>query len=65
MVVTGGDDEDHHPNPKVRYCPNVAAAAKTGRKKNLKRFKSPLEHGRGKKPGTKGDGKNVTNDNTR
>jgi hypothetical protein len=31
------------PNPKIRYCPSIAAAAKTGRKKNIKRVKGALE----------------------
>ena len=46
--------KDHYqPNPKARYCPKVAAAAKSGRKKNMKRFKSPLEEGGKKKGGRK------------
>ena len=35
--------DNYQPNRKLRYCPKVAARAKTGRKKNLKRHKSPLE----------------------
>ena len=47
-VMRGGLDiqylkNNYQPNPKLRYCPNIAAAAKAGRKKNMKRFKSPLE----------------------
>ena len=41
--------EKWQPNPKLRYCPKLAAAAKTGRKKNLKRHKSPLEKGKKRK----------------
>lgn len=41
--------DKYQPNPKSHYCPKIAAAAKTGRKKNLKRFKSPLEKGASKK----------------
>ena len=34
---------NYHPNPKLRYCPKMAAAERTGRKKSLRRHKSPLE----------------------
>ena len=34
---------NYQPNPKLRYPPSIAAANKAGRKKNLKRGKSPLE----------------------
>ena len=45
--------ENYQPNPKHRYCPKIAAAAKAGRKKNLvKCFTSPLEQG-AKKMGKK------------
>ncbi len=40
--------ENYQPNPKIRYCPSIAAAAKTRRKKNMKRAKGALERG-GKK----------------
>ncbi len=33
----------HGHDNKVRYCPNIAAPEKAGRKKNLGRFKTPLE----------------------
>ncbi len=47
--------QNYQPNPKARYCPNVAAAAKSGRPKNMKRIKSPLEEGsKKKKRNTKG-----------
>lgn len=32
-----------YPNPKVRYCPSIAAPAKGGRPKKMKRQKGPLE----------------------
>ncbi len=35
--------EHYQPNPKIRYCPSIAAAAKTGRKKTIKRVKGALE----------------------
>jgi hypothetical protein len=41
--------DNYQPNQKSRYCPKISAAAKTGRKKNLKRFKSLLEKGAKKK----------------
>ena len=41
--------DNYQPNRKLRYCPKVAAAAKAGRKKNLKRHKSPLESNKKKK----------------
>jgi len=37
--------DNYQPNPKIRYCPSIAAAAKPGRKKNLKRAKGALERG--------------------
>ena len=40
---------NYQPNPKLRYCPKIAAAEKTGRKKNLTRYKSPLEQSAKKK----------------
>lgn len=46
--------EHNHPNPKVRYCPSISAAAKTGRKKKMKRVKGALER---KKKRSKKEGK--------
>ncbi len=46
--------QNYQPNPKARYCPNVAAAAKSGRPKNMKRIKSLLEGSKKKKRKTKG-----------
>ena len=40
---------NYQPNPKLRYCPKIAAPAEAGRKKNLKRYKSPLEQGKKRK----------------
>lgn len=45
--------DNYQPNQKSHYCPKISAAAKSGRKKNLKRFKSPLEKGAKKKKGKK------------
>lgn len=55
-VMDGGFDINflkttYQPNPKLRYCPKIAAPEKAGRKKNLKRHKGPLEKKGG---GTKG-----------
>ena len=52
-VMHGGVDMAHiknhyQPNWKLKYPPSIAAAAKLGRKKNLKRGKGPLEK-KGKK----------------
>jgi len=41
------------PNPKLRYCPTMAAAEKTGRKKNMTRYKSLLEKGTKKRKSNK------------
>ncbi len=46
--------QNYQPNLKARYCPNVAAATKSGRPKNMKRIKSPLEGSKKKKRKTKG-----------
>jgi hypothetical protein len=35
--------QHYMPNPKICYCPSIAVAAKTGRKKNIKRVKGALE----------------------
>ena len=36
--------DNYQPNQKLHYCPKIAAAAKAGRPKNLKRNKGPLEN---------------------
>ena len=41
--------DNHQPDRKLRYCPKIAAAAKAGRPKNLKRIKGPLENKKKKK----------------
>jgi len=58
MVMKAGFDinylrKNSQPNPKLRYCPKMAAAEKTGRKKNMTKYKSPLEKGTKKRKGNK------------
>lgn len=49
----------YQPNPKLRYCPKVAAAEKTGQKRNLTRYKSPVEqNGKKKKKNKKEESDN-------
>ena len=62
MVLNTGFDihylnNNYQPNPKLRYCPKMAATEKTGRKKNMNRHKSPLELSAKKKKHKKGNEK--------
>ena len=51
---------NYQPNPKLRYCPKIAAPEKIGRKKNLKRKKGPTEQGKKRKRKDKKDNIKLT-----